>query len=298
MYQGGHKKKSTGTPLMIEPYSHKGPEPKRVGFPMATEVWAEQEVVDEDSGVKTKIRKRIQDESVVYMPEDNCGNFHIEFKGGVVTITIKMKLNVIPKTTAKRKRKIFRYIKKRVERYWNLSHLGFRQWVYHRNDCLRGEKCNCRIIEDSKGKLKQGGCCKVPVRVKLEEGPDNEVDVHLLSLAQIKQKKKISYATDASGEPLRANTLKFYYPENYRHTLAHEIGHMMGFPDQYWYGVVAKGSIAINTGQPILACMSFPIDDDSIMGQNMRIAKNNHIAAQWFLDWINEKIDRMGLIDG
>jgi hypothetical protein len=67
---------------------------------------------------------------------------------------------------------------------------------------------------------------------------------------------------------------------------------MMGFPDQYWYGVIAAGSLNA-TGQPAAAGGAFPIDDTSIMGQNMAQAKLVHIEAAWFSTWVNANVDAM-----
>lgn len=97
-------------------------------------------------------------------------------------------------------------------------------------------------------------------------------------------------ATAASSRP-RSTSSSFYYPENNPHTFVHEVGHTMGLPDQYWYGVIAAGSLNAH-GVPVPGA-PFPIDDDSIMGQNMSRATTVPISASWFLGWIAGKIDSM-----
>jgi len=288
IFQGKSVKKSAGSPLKIEAYPDAASERKAVGIPMPTAMWELKDELDPATMTIKKVRKKTWSDPVgnAYVAGQNCGNFHIEFKDGVVTVTVKITLTAAAGSKGKVSGKMFKNVKKTVETFWNSKERGMFQWVYHRDDCKRKDKCNCPILKDSKGKYIYTGCCKVPLQVKIEKGNDNPVTVHFLSLAQQKEKKKKGYV---SG--LRANTLNLYYPENNPGTFAHEVGHMMGFPDQYWYGVVEGASMDAN-GQP-QASGSFPIDDDSIMGQNMGKAKKEHIGAKWFSDWINAKIDKM-----
>jgi hypothetical protein len=124
------------------------------------------------------------------------------------------------------------------------------------------------------------------VRLTVEQGADNKVNVHFLTLTQ-----RWDLLTKGAVPGLRADTLNVYYPENNPHTYAHEVGHMMGFPDQYWYGIVATGAMGTN-GLPVPGA-AFPIDDDSIMGQSMSQATTVHINAKWIFDWINANVDDM-----
>ncbi len=291
----GTKKVRSSQGLVIREYPDQGPDAKQIGIPMPTETWATQNVLNPLTGamVPTRVRTWQDTTGTAYQAGQNCGNFHIALKDGVVVVTIKIDL----KSTKKlwRKGKVFKVVKKTAEAYWNLSKVGYRQWVYHRKDCARKDDCDCRLLMNKKGAYVQTGCCKVPLTIKIEDGAGNPVNVQFLTLGQRIQVWKKGYATDATGAGLRANTLNFWYPENRANTFAHEVGHMMGFPDQYWYGVIAGGSLDA-TGQPVAAA-GWPIDDDSIMGQNMVEAKKLHIKADWFFSWINSKVDTMDVID-
>jgi hypothetical protein len=89
------------------------------------------------------------------------------------------------------------------------------------------------------------------------------------------------------GMKIGMHTGKFLYPENRPNSYAHEIGHMMGFPDQYKTGHVCKGAMDMmgptNKG-------TFPIDETSIMGTTQQKTKLEHIGASWFDEWINEAL--------
>jgi len=182
--------------------------------------------------------------------EYNIGRYNLCFKDGVLNITIKLKL------VDENKRRVhlpnvFNDIKTGVELFWNDKEKGYNRWVFHRYDCERNEQCNCPIGWNDKKEYFAAGCCKVPIRVCVEEGDDNEVEISLLG-------------------PHGSHTGKLYHPPLHPHSYAHEIGHMMGFPDQYVEGHTESGAWAENFEG------DFPIDDDSIMGMNKRAAKIAH----------------------
>jgi len=222
----------------------------------------------------------------------NCGSYNIELKDGVVTITVKVDIEPAPGSKQTVDTKVFDYIKKRVEGFWNSSSSGFLQWVYHRTGCKRGDICRCSVIM-SGGKVVQAGCCKFPLLVKLERGgsSDNKVYVHFTNPLQ----RILGYESlkdFLKNEPIRADTMTFYYPEDGANTYAHEVGHMMGFPDQYRTGHVDAGAVDAkgkSTGGGL-----FPIDDASIMGGGQTKVQLCHIEASWIKDWVASKTDGTG----
>lgn len=290
LHIGGDKKKGSQG-LRINDYPDVGKQHQQVGIPMATEMWEEQPIIN--AAGATIGQQRVQtwsDPTGTYWqqtPGMNCGNFHIELKDGVVVITVKLSLTSKSKIFIKGR--VFKKIKKACEEFWGRSAMGFAQWSWHRNDCKRKKDCNCALVMNGKGQYVQHGCCKVPMQVVIEEGADNPVEVHMLSLKQRFQVLVKGYATGT-----RADTGNFWYPENNPHTFAHEIGHMMGYPDQYWYGVVAAGSLDA-AGQPIQGA-SWPIDDQSIMGQNMTTGQKLHFDTSWFNSWVQSNVDAMSAL--
>lgn len=217
--------------------------------------------------------------------------FEIEQKDGVVIITIK--INLIDPAKGKDTSNAFKYMKKRVESFWNSEACGFNRWVYHRTKCKRGKDCKCSIVRNSKGEYTTTGCCKVPFRVKIEKGGpgDNQVNLHYLNpfqrLKVIAHEMGLDDGWGARNLPVRVDTSNIYYPENRTNTYAHEIGHMMGFPDQYEEGVTVAGAMS-TTGT--VSGASWPIDNSSIMGGSQNEAKKYHHSMKEFNDWIN-KID-------
>jgi hypothetical protein len=256
----------------------------RVGIPLAVTKWFQRTVI-QANGSRT-----VQPASASFAAGDstirNVGTYHIELKDGVVTITVKVKLEPAPGSTKPIPPKVFKDIKTRVESFWNGSS-GYAQWVYHRQGCQRGKACRCSVIE-SQGKVSVAGCCKFPLRVKLEQGADNPVRIEFLSLWQ-RFKVGIGKSSGAT-----ASTTRFPYPEDVANTYAHEIGHMMGYPDQYKTGHVDSAAVDA-TGTPTGAG-DFPIDNVSIMGGGMNRAKDEHINAAWIKDWVSGKTDAVDAI--
>ena len=305
LYQGKHKKRSASAPLKIEAYPEKGPEQKIVGIPMPVQMWEELPVYEPTTGnFLFSIYNSTYDDPTGRAYEDpdmNCGKFTREFKDGVVIITVKIALNST--VAGKSTEKAFNLIKKRVEEFWNSEASGFNQWIYHRKECAREEKCNCSVIRNAKREYINAGCCKIPFQIKIEKGSDSDrntnlINIHFLSPSQIDEATRNrlglnEWGPDVWSSDLGPNTKLLWYPENRVHTYAHEVGHMMGFPDQYATGVVATGSM--NALGPVSGA-AWPIDESSIMGGGQTTAKKIHMSAQWFNDWVNT-IDAMEVID-
>jgi hypothetical protein len=251
----------------------------RVGIPMNVTKMFKKVVIQADGSKTTQWAKALFGAGNSKLK--NVGNYHIELKDGVVTITVKITLKPEPGSKKPIPPKVFQTIKQRVEGFWNGSS-GYWQWVYHREGCQRGKACRCAVIL-SQGEVSQAGCCKFPLRVKVEEGADNEVTIQFLNLWQ-KVKMLFGQSTGAG-----ANTTLFPYPEDVANTYAHEVGHMMGFPDQYRTGHV--DSAALDSSGAPTGAGDFPIDDESIMGGSMTKAKDNHINAAWIKDWVSSKTD-------
>jgi hypothetical protein len=300
LWQGKRKKKSAGAALKIDPYPDHCSPNQQVGIPMNVQTWEEVSpaTINTVTGLVTHPHNwKWSGSSTAYQDKKwNCGHYDIEIKDGVVVITVRIQL-VSQDPTRPNTDHAFDYMKKRAEAFWNSDSCGFNKWIYHRKDCKRGDDCQCRPVKNAKDEYVTTGCCKVPFRVVIEKGGanDNVVELHWLTLAQ----RREAYANElglnrwgASGT--RANTCKAYYPENRVNTYAHEVGHMMGFPDQYTTGVVASG--AMSASGPVSGA-AWPIDDSSVMGMSQNAAKKIHLEAKWLCDWVNANVDSMKVID-
>ena len=289
-----------------------GPDPQNVGIPMQIEKW-QKHVATNAAGVQTITYSLIPGFPLAanYFAQPaakkaNAGKFDIEHKDGVIVITVKIKLN--SQTPGKSTKKAFKAIKKTVEAFWNSDSQGFNQWIYHREGCKRGKECNCAVVK-RKEKYLAAGCCKVPFKVVIEEGGagDSEVDLHFLNPSQSKEARANARATKGNTIQLPMNHPNFWgasgfgansytlsYPENRAGTYAHEVGHMLGFPDEYATGAVIPGAMSAagpTGGSP------WPISVSSVMGTSQTVAKKRHLEASWFNDWINSNVDTMKVID-
>lgn len=289
------EEKGSGDTIEIKAYDDKGPDQKTVGLPGEIERWEEYKDIDVKTGklIPTAVYLQKKTYPVGTFEQDsnlNCGKFRIALKDGVVVITVKLCLmNTKPGDGPK----IFKYMKKKVEGFWNSESHGFNQWVYHRQDCERKGDCSCIVVKDSKGNYLNAGCCKFPIKVILEEASStntdtlvNKIQVVYLDFMQRIQGllAKIYYKF---GWGMGMHTGMFLYPENRPNSYAHEVGHMMGFPDQYKTGHICQGAMSMvgstNGG-------TFPIDKDSIMGATQQKARLEHIGASWFDEWINNAL--------
>jgi len=224
--------------------------------------------------------------------QSNIGDFWTEYKEGLVIITVKVELwtNNPGKTVDDR---VFNHFKKRVELFWNGPD-GFRQWVFHNKKCLRKDRCNCKVLfsgeTSPKEKLVVGGCCKFPVRVNIEKGGDNRVHINFMSPQEVQNIYLKNIQTGSKDQaPYPFNTVDVCYPEDVPHSYAHEVGHMMGLPDEY--PAQSQGTIDANQG-------TFPIDNDSIMGVDMNRAKKRHF--EWrdlSRKWVSAKVTAVKAIN-
>lgn len=272
---GGKARSSTG--LKIAGYPDVARDHKKIGIPMPVEVWDQ---VVGPTGVKAWSKIWSDPTGTAYVAS-GAGNFHLEVKDGVVQVTVK--LDLWSNSWLFNKSLVFGYVKEHAEEFWN-GPRGFRQWTWHRTGCKRGPRCDCRLVTDRKGKYLQAGCCKVPVRLDLQQGADNKVEITVLTIGQLVERAQKGYVSTA-----RDHSANFFWPESSPRTYAHEVGHLMGFPDQYLGGgVTATGAIVqagAHKGKPIPTA-PWPIDPGSIMGQNMAQAKEIHFAPRWFRDWV------------
>jgi hypothetical protein len=286
LYQGHRFLEDAGATLVIEQYPDVGREHKEIGIPLTMARWTSHQQLSLRDGI---VRTYYLSSDSLYDSSPgrgNCGNFHIELKDGVCVITVKLTL-VKAGTSQEESPRVFRYVKKRSEAFWNSTSSGYNQWVHHRSDCKRKKDCNCSLITDKKGDYTSAGCCKIPIKLNVEEGSDNRVQIVRLNPAQREEAAQNILGLNRWGATgTQANTGLFYYPENRVGTYAHERGHMMGFPDQYPTGAIVAGamSIAGPTGGG-----AFPIDDSSIMGMSQGRAQRIHAEASWISGWIGSK---------
>jgi hypothetical protein len=301
LWQGKRKKKSAGPALKIDPYpDHFSPNQEQ-GIPMNVQNWERgADTIDAVTGAITQnFNWKWSGNKDAYKDKKwNCGRYDIEIKDGVVVITIRVQL-VSQDPAQPNTDRAFEYLKKRAEAFWNSEASGFNQWNYHRKDCKRGDDCQCKLVRNAQGEYVTTGCCKVPFRVVIEKGGsgDHVVELHHLTPSQRREALANELGIGWGATGTRANTGKFYYPENRVNTYAHEVGHMMGFPDQYPDGVVASGAMSATGPVTGGGGSGWPIDPGSVMGMSQNKAQKLHLEAKWLGDWVNANVDSMKVID-
>jgi hypothetical protein len=233
----------------------------------------------------TKIPKLIRPKPVRI--NQKMGRFDIEFKEGETIITVAVKLLKATKGLPS-EATLFDEFKKKVEGFWN-GPAGFRGFSLHRIACARNDECNCKITYNNKGdKLVSGGCCNVPVRLVIEDSIR-----HGLRFGVYKRRFWNIFAGAHAPFPISSSSLaaelshlgisekdlytkrkykdydirgRINYPEVKSNTWAHEVGHCLGFPDQYLGGHNwDKGT------------SHFPIKNESIMGGSQNRADKDHL---------------------
>lgn len=284
----GKKPKTSGQRVEIQAYANKGPDQRKVGLPMD---------IYQGPAVQT-FNAQGQPVLVATSPDSpaaranwvatGSGCFNLQFKDGEVLIRIKLNL-VKAGTSTPVKDEVFKAFKRSVESFWNDRGAGFRQWVFHRVDCLRGDQCNCSVLYKNEGGKKEqmlhGGCCKFPSRVVIEHGNDNTVNVTFLTKAEILQ-----YVKGSGQWPGAFNTQNICYPEDVTNSYAHEVGHMMGLPDEY-NGPGSYPTLAAASPSP------FPVTPDSIMGSTMQRAYQRHLEyPELFADWVSSNVTKVKVI--
>lgn len=284
--QSGKKSKNSGKRFDIKPYANKGPQQKTVGFPIDIRVATHSPAQFDAVGnlISTVYPKGTS------WTQNNVGHFWIQFKDGEIIITVKVQLNSTnpskPITSA-----VWNHFKKKAESFWNDRGHGFRQWVFHRTGCVRKDDCNCKVLYRGKGQkgeeLIRGGCCKFPVRVVVEQGGDNPVNISFLTQSEIETFAVHNIQVPAS-HGYDFSTMEMTYPEDSLNSYAHEVGHMMGLPDEY----PAEQGGTVDAHQT-----DFPVTNDSIMGTAMQRAYKRHLShADLFVDFANS-ITAVDIID-
>ena len=148
-------------------------------------------------------------------------------------------------------------------------------FLLHREDCVRGETCNCKVMYNrTKKRLLRGGCCKIPVRLEIEKGNRHGLVFNVIKRNRVSTLFAGAYAPEPGRYPGKIN-----YPESSTNTWAHEVGHCIGFPDQYLGGHNWNGSPG-----------KFPIKAMSIMGSFQSRAGKDHLyyAQKWAADKLGE----------
>lgn len=293
--QVGDDSKLSGKRIKINAYPNKSATRRKVGFPLdITQPPPGPPQYNPTTGERILNEFPDTHESRKDWIQTNAGNFWIEFKEGEIIITIKVKLQhsdpnkSIPE-------EVWNHFKERAEKFWNDRGNGLRQWVFHGEKCIRKDDCNCRVVYQGEGgkkeKLLQGGCCKFPIKVNIEKGDDNPVIVQFLSPVDILFIYMLNPIRKELGQPLEygpwdVHTQQIIYPEDVPNTYAHEVGHMMGLPDEYDGGTCAKDQ------------SKFPITSDSIMGANQNKVFERHLSfPELFINWINSNVTPVKVLE-
>ena len=176
----------------------------------------------------------------------DMGRFDLEFKNGEVVMTVAIEL--FPQSP-KLPGNLFQIFKDTVEAFWNGPN-GFRNSALHRVACVRKDACDCLIAYDATNNLTSGGCCKHPVRLEIEQGYRHAQAFNVHKEGFIGRTMGGAYAMGPGNGPGRIS-----YPDS-QNTWAHEVGHCIGFPDQYLGGHLWDAHPA----------GKFPLKRNSIMG--------------------------------
>jgi hypothetical protein len=179
----------------------------------------------------------------------NCGIYELELKDGVVWVILKAEFNMsfaFIQACLNAGVNPEKEIREKILDFWN-GPRGFGGWAFHRKDCVRKKHCACAVTFSINGNKFLTGCCKIPLRVRFEQGSD--IKVKIVDSNWITQQQ-------AAGSGAVADTGHFPHPEYSPDCYAHEAGHFFGFPDQYGE---AGGATATDKSK-------WPIDNPGVMG--------------------------------
>ena len=198
------------------------------------------------------------------------GKFDIKFDQGEVLITVAVELHTlhwsIPANFSQR-------FKERVEGFWNGPN-GFGGFALHRKSCVRGDDCDCRIVYNNQNQVVSGGCCKIPIRLDVEISYRHGLVFDVYKRGPDPEKAYAPIRWGPGVDPAKSCG-RVNWPENRQNTWAHEIGHCLGFPDQYLGGHLWDHKVsALKKG---FLKKKFPVSMDSIMGINQSRASEDHL---------------------
>ena len=254
---GEASRRSTRRPIKIEAYSDVDEERQLIGFPMDIEKWQyiDMPTVDLTTGAEdysgcTFSRTGAYPEGTFRNPACNCGKFIIEFKDGVLVLTVKIHLRTTETAAAgEGLDTVFAYIKRRAERFWNSRVRGFNNWIFHRQDCERAVDCDCSIVRNSRGNYINAGCCKIPFKVVVEQGDQSDDLTNVINLRYLNPTQRQEAADNetgtnfwgAAGLAVGVCTTDFYYPRTGSIHTPMNSGTCSDFPTSIQMVVVFKG---------------------------------------------------------
>ncbi len=184
--------------------------------PKAMMVRTAEDVAPEMVGpkIRTAIAHKLSDYSDDWEPTETIYTwqycYSIEVKDGQLIVTRRIDFDTEPASWKPTRRQLKNW-KRQIEKVWN------RRFKIHREDCARGDGCNCPS---------QHGCCAFPVRVRCEFGPGPG--------PKVKLHQGPNDPNDWGGPNWWYSNIWWEGTRGVQGAVrAHEFGHLIGMFDEY-----------------------------------------------------------------